>query len=338
MDARAHTIFRYGFAVTSVFLVAEIMGWSPAFLPALFSIVVLANIPICPTPKIALGFSLTLALSALLAMIVAYAMRASPGLLFLLCTLVIFHALYLIALGKSSLLPLMVMICISTIPVVALQSFEAAGNFAAAFARAGFIAIFAVWTSYLVFPKIMPPQPKPKPTPLDPVAARNMALLGTAIVAPLVLVYQLLGLTDIMTALVCTVIVVGQLDFHLGYKKAVQRVFANLVGGFASIVLLMLLALNPNLVTMSLLTLLVSLAFGWRISRGDDLAPVFATAFNGCVIVFGSSMMPDANALSVWWMRVFQMFLAGMFTIGMMVLLWPHESRPPLTDKPGART
>jgi DUF2955 family protein len=333
MDS-AHTqaVLRFAFGVTLAFMVAELMEWTPPFLSAVLTCVVLANIPMRPPLKVALGFSLVVGASAFLGLFLSFALRGVPHILFGVSTLIMFHALHALARGASPLGPLFILICTTAIPVVAMESLAAAQHFAVAFASGACFAIFMAWVSWLCFPKALPPREAPKAAPLPPALALRSALLGTAILAPLVLVYLMLGLYTALPVIIGTVMIVATMDFHLGRKQAVIRVLANFAGGVSSVVTLVLLGIHPTFATFTLLVLASALLFGWRISHGDPMAQILVVACNGYLIVFGTSLHSDAGTLSVWLTRVGYFFLAGLFTIGMMALIWP---RSPNVAQPG---
>ena len=158
------------------------------------------------------------------------------------------------------------------------------------------------------------------------------ALLGMAILAPLMLAYFLFGLTNAMPALVGSVMIVATLDFQLGQKQAILRVVANVCGGISSIIVLVLLAIHPSLAAFTLLVLASGLLFGMRISHGDAMAQLLVVACNGYLIVFGTSLHSDTGTFDVWLTRVMYFFLAGLFTVGMMVLIWPRQLPKDLPD------
>jgi hypothetical protein len=321
----SHTVLRFAFGVTLSFVVAEMMEWNPPYLAPVFTCVVLANIPVRPPIKVALGFSLVVGASAFLGVILAYAFRGAPHILFGICTLIIFRGIYALARGASKLGPLFIIICTAAIPVVALQSLVAAEAVAGVFAKGAMLAMFMAWVSWLVFPKALPPRAAAKVVPLTPEAALQSALLGTAILAPLVLVYQLFGLTGAVPVLVGTVMIVTTLDFRLGQKQAMLRVVANFCGGVSSVIALVLLGIHPSLAAFTLIVLASGLLFGMKISHGDYMAQMLTVACNGYLIVFGSTMHSDSGAFDVWLTRLTYFFLAGLFTIGMMALIWPRQ-------------
>jgi hypothetical protein len=329
MDS-AHTqaVLRFAFGVTLAFVVAELMEWTPPFLSPVLTCVVLANIPVRPPIKVALGFCLVIGASAFLGFLLSCAFRGMPHILFGLSVLIVFHALYALARGVPKLLPLFIVICTTAIPVVGTQSLAVAQHFAIAFAAGACFAIFMAWVSWLFFPKAQPPRAAPKAAPMQTALALRYALVGTAILAPLMLSYLMLGLYTALPVMIGTVMIVATLDFNLGRKQATLRVIANFAGGVSSLIVLVLLAIHPTLTTFALLVLASALLFGLRISHGDPLAQLLVVACNGYLIVFGTSLHSDAGTFSVWLTRVNYFFLAGLFTVGMMALLWPRTPGP----------
>jgi hypothetical protein len=325
--AHTHAVLRFAFGVTLAFVVAELMEWTPPFLAPVLTCLVMANIPLRPPLKVAFGFSLVIGASAFFGLLLSYAFRGAPHILFGLSTLIVFLALHALAKGASKLVPLFVIICTTAIPVLGMSSLVVAEHFAVAFASGACFAIFMAWVSWLLFPKAMPPRAAPKAVPLAPELAIRSALLGTAILAPLMLVYLMMGLYTALPVMVGTVMIVATLDFHLGRRQAALLVIANFAGGVASVVALVLLAIHPTFAAFMLVVLASALLFGLRISRGDPMAQLMTVACNGYLIVFGSALHSDAGTFSVWLTRLNYFFLAGVFTIGMMVLIWPRQPR-----------
>jgi hypothetical protein len=330
---RTHATLRFAFGVTLALVVCELMQWVPTFLGPVLTAVFLVNIPIRPPLKVAVGLIAIIAASALAAMVLSTALLPSPPILFGVAAVVVFRALYSIAEGRSPLPPLLLLICVTTIPVIALQSPAIAGSFAYALVRAMALAILVIWISYLLWPRVRPPRPPGPAASLPPDARLKSALLGTAIVTPLMLLYLMFGITDALPVLVATTMIVMNLDFQRGRMQALALVAGNIGGGVVALVFIVLLAMQPSLPTLTLLTALLGLAYGWRISAGDSLAPVVLVACNATLIVFTSSLLSDTGTLSVWLTRLTQFVVGGAFAIGMMILLWPASA--PIQSSPG---
>ena len=328
--ARTHAVLRFAFGVTFAFVAAELLQWVPTFLPAVLVGVVLVNVPVRPPLKVALGLILIVGASALIAVMLCAALRGAPAILFGFTALIVFYALLAIAKGSPMIGPLMMLICITTIPVVALESQYAAASFAYALFRAICFAVVVVWICHLIWPQVAPPRAAVKPPPLAPMIAFKFALLGTSILAPLMLVFLMFGFANALPVLVATAMIVGSLDFNKGRMQAVGLAAGNFAGGVVSLVLFLLLVIHPSVISLTLLVLLAALLFGWQITSPHPLAPIAVVACNATLIVFSSSLLTDNGTFSIWITRLTQFLLAGVFAIGMMVLLWPRslESTP----------
>lgn len=326
--ARAHATLRFAFGVTVAFVTSELMQWTPTFLGPALVAVVLANVPIRPPLKLAVGLIAIVAAAALIALILTTALYPTPPLLFAAAALVVFRTLYAIAEGRSRVAALFLLICVTILPVIALESPAAAGSFAYALVRATCFAILVVWTMHLIWPRVAPPRPAASPTPLPPDMKLRSALLGTAVLTPLMLVYLMFGIADALPVLVATAMIVMNLDFHRGRLQALALVAGNIGGGIVALVLFIFLAAQPSIISFTLLTILIALAYGWRISAGDPLAPVVVVACNATLIVFSSSLVSDQGTFDVWITRLLHFVIAGAFTIGMMTLFWPVKEQP----------
>jgi hypothetical protein len=326
--ARTHATLRFAFSVTVALVISELMQWVPTFLAPALAAVVLVNVPIRPPPKVAVGLIVIVAATALIALLLSTALLPTPLLLFGAAAVVVFRTLYVIAEGRPRVAPLFLLICVTTIPVIAVESPSTAGSFAYALVRATCLAILIVWIAHLIWPRVPPPRRAASPAPLPPDARLKSALLGTVVLTPLMLVYLLFGLTHALPVLVATSMIVMNLDFRLGRMQALALVLGNLGGGIVALALFVLIAVEPSLISLTLITALTGLAYGWRISARDPLAPVVLVACNATFIVFSSALASDTGTFDFWITRLTQFVIAGVFAIGMMSLLWPVKDQP----------
>jgi uncharacterized membrane protein YccC len=330
---RVHATLRFAFGVTVAFVACELLQWTPTFLAPALVAVLLVNVPVRPPLKLAVALIAIVAATALIALILSTALLPTPPILFGAAAVVVFRTLYAIAEGRPRVAPLFLLICVTTIPVVALESPLAAGSFAYALVRATCFAILVVWIAYLLWPRVRPPRPAVDPSPLPPDLRLKSALLGTAVLTPLMLLYLMFGLAHALPVLIATTMIVMNLDFRSGRMQALALVAGNLAGGIVALVVFILLSMQSSIVALTLLVALTTLAFGWRISAGDRMAPVLLVACNATLIVLSSSLMSDQGTFSVWITRLTQFVIAGAFAIGMMTLLWPNP-HPTNRDRP----
>ena len=188
---------------------------------------------------------------------------------------------------------MLLLICLATIPVVVMIAPAQAGALPMALIRGIALALVMIGLVYVPWPRMPVPAAKPAAsahaaTPL----AR--ALLSTAVVMPLMLVYLLFGLADVLPVLVATVMLVVNFDLQGGRKQAMGMVVGNFAGGLLGLLLHTVLLTTPSLPFLAWLLFLVLLGFGQRIAAGGPMAGVALIACNAHVdhLQFGDRVGP----------------------------------------------
>lgn len=320
-DARLHATLRFAVGITAAFVACEAMQWAPTFLAPVLAAVLLANLPMRPPLKLALVLVVAMAAAALFAFAIASLLRGTPVVLFGLIALCMFLA-FLAMLGGRPALPFMLLlICLATIPVVVMIAPAQAGAFPVALVRGITLALVVIALVHLPWPRL--PTPVPKPTPRASSATPlARALLSTAVVMPVMLVYLLFGLADVLPVLVATVMLVVNFDLQSGRAQALGMVLGNFAGGLLGLVLHGLLLTTPSLPFLAILLFLVLLGFGQRIVAGGAMGAVALVACNAMLIILSSAIASGPGSLSLWLARLSQFALAGAFAVGTMHLVW----------------
>ena len=337
VDARLHATLRFAVGVTAAFVVCELMQWAPTFLAPVLTAVLLANLPMRPPLKLALVLIASMAAAALFAYALASLLRGTPVVLFGLIALSMFLAFLAMLGGRPSLPFMLLLICLSTIPVVVMIAPAQAGAFPIALIRSIALALVMIWLVHLPWPRIPVPAPKPA-APASAATPLARALLSTAVVMPVMLVYLMFGLADVLPVLVATVMLVVNFDLQASRAQALGMILGNFAGGLLGLLLHGLLLTTPSLPFLALLLFVVLLGFGQRIVAGGAMGGVALIACNGMLIIFSSAIASGPGSLSLWLTRLFQFALAGAFAVGTMNLFWhrafPQSATPP---KPASR-
>lgn len=341
VDARLHATLRFAVGVTAAFVVCEVMQWAPTFLAPVLTAVLLANLPMRPPLKLALVLIVAMTVAALFSFALASLLRGTPTVLFGLIALCMFLSFLAILNGRPSLPFLLLLICLATIPVVVMIAPAQAGVFPVALIRS--IALALVMIGLVYVPWSRTPVPAPKPVAAESIATPlARALLSTAVVMPVMLVYLLFGLADVLPVLVATVMLVVNFDLQAGRAQALGMIIGNFAGGLLGLVLHALLLTTPSLPFLALLLFVVLLGFGQRIVAGGPMGGVALIACNGMLIIFSSAIASGPGSLSLWLARLFQFALAGAFAVGTMHLFWhrafPQRSAPPKSASPRSRS
>jgi len=322
--ARLHTLLRFGVGISASFVVGEAYGWTPSFLAAMFTAVLLANLPVSPPLKVGVLLMVVTGLSAGFAFLLASLLLGTPSILFGCVGIVVFAALYTMAKGKAALPMTLLLMCVSTVPVVAMAAPVYAGVLPTALTRGMVVAMLTVWLVHAIWPAILPPVPPPRPAAYASPA--KMALLGSAIIMPLILVYLLFGLTDAMPVLITTVLLVATFEVEQGATMGMTRVLGNLLGGFMGLAAYMLLSIAPSLVVLGLVVFLVSVITGPRVFQGGTTGATALMTCNSALVVLGLAMLDPDSSAGLWGTRLLLFSLAWLFAVGMMVLFLPRRT------------
>jgi hypothetical protein len=325
-DSHADTVLRFAVGTTASFVLCEVLRWPPSFLAPVLTAVLLANLPLRPPLNMGLALVLTMSFAALFAFALASLFHEMPIVLFGALALCMFLAFLALLSGRSRLPALLLLICLATIPVVVTIAPVAAGILPLALIRGMALALLVIWTVYLPWPRVAVPAPAPAAA-ADTFSPLTMALFSTAVVLPLMLVYLLFGLADVLPVLVATVMLVAKFDVRRSRLHALAMILGNFAGGLLGLLMHTLLLTTPTLPFLALLLFLVLLGFGQRIAAGGPTAAVALIACNAMLIIFGTAIASGPGSLLLWLIRLLQFTLAGAFAIGMMTLV-RHRTAP----------
>jgi hypothetical protein len=320
--AQWHATLRFATGVTAAFVVCEFMGWFPSFLAAMLTGALLANLPARPPLKMAIGLVLAIAFPAQLAFLLSVWFRGMPFLLFGLVGLCMLLAFHKMLGGGSPLPPLLMLICLATIPVITLTVPAYADLMPTALTRGMIVAMLIIPLVWLAWPERLPPNPAPPPSPLREASRLRLALMSTFVILPLMFVYLLFGLTQVLPVMIGTLLIVTNFDPARGGKHALRLIVANFGGGLCALLLHTALMTTPSLWFLGGLLFLATLAFGARISAGGPMTPVYVIACNAMLVIFGSALAEGPSSLWLWIKRLGEFVLAGAFAVGMMEIAW----------------
>lgn len=325
-DAPLQATLRFAVGVTLAFVASEAMRWSPSFLAPVFTAVLLTNLPIRPTLKMCVGLMVVITAASLFALAMSSLLRGVPTVMFGVIALCVFAAFLAILNGRPPFPALLLLICLATVPVVVMIAPVQAGMLPAALIRSMLVALVTIQVVYLPWPLTTAPKPPP------PAAPRNaspavLAAAGVAIVMPLMLVYLLFGLADVLPVMIATVMLVANFDAQRGRMHALGMIVGNSVGGLLGLLLHTVLVTTPSLPFLCVLMFAVLLGFGQRTSAGGPAAALAMLTCNAMLIILSTAISSDAGTLSLWLIRVLQFALAGAFAVGTMSLVWHRDLR-----------
>lgn len=321
--ARLHAVLRFGTGLTLAFVICEAMGWLPSFLAPLLLGALLTNLPSAPPLKAGLMLVAVMAAAALVAFMLPSLLLETPGVMVGAIGVVLFFGFALIAQGRAKLPALLLLICMAPIPVIVMVAPAQAGIMPLAMTRAMAIAVLLAWCMYALWPQVLPPAARPVPAPIASPAMT--ALMGTAVVLPLMFVYLLFGIADALPVLITTILLVTNFDPRQGARQGLAMMLGNLIGGLIGLLAYLLLSIAPSLITLALITFLFASAFAVRIGKGGPGAAVASITCNTTLIILSIALATGSGG---WLTRLLQFALACLFAIGMMSIVWGKKPQP----------
>jgi hypothetical protein len=323
--ARLHFVLRFSFGTTAAFIACEFMGWQPSVLAPLLTGVLLANLPVSPPLKVGLVLVIVMALSAWFSFFLTTFLNQTPHLLFGIIGLILFLIFAGLAQAKGQLPLTLLLICITVVPVMTLTLSEYAGIFPGLLVRSMALAIIFTWIAYAIWPLPSPKGPDPAASPSTSPAAT--ALVGTAIVLPLMLLYLLYGWTDAIPVLLTTALIVAKMEEERSAASGWAMLLGNFLGGFVAVAAFYLLQVAPSLATLMLITFVIGFGFALQIVKGGVRGGRALIAYNASMVIFGLALLKGPTNSGTWGARVVQFSIACTFAVGMMYLLLPRVKR-----------
>lgn len=324
---RNQALLRFAFTVTTTFVASEWAGWYPTFLPPILAATLLGSLPTALPFKGGLVLILVQCAGALAAFVLSSLLRETPTVLFGSIGLIVFLSFSVIAQGRAFLPLLLVLICFSTIPIVVLTTPDQAGALAIALARGMIIAVAVIWIAQTIWPKVATKEPAG--AALRAVEPVRLALAGSAIVLPLMLVYLMYGLTDALPVLITTIVLVVNFDPSRGATQGLAMVLANFLGGMVAVACHALVEVAPSLFTLCFATFGMALVFARRIEDGGPAGSLALITFNQSMIILSLGLLPGPSSPGIWSTRLLQFGIAYGFAVGMMYLLLPSRPATP---------
>jgi hypothetical protein len=316
-----HNHVRLAAAVTAAFVVCEVMQWAPSFLGAVFAVVLLANLPARPPLKLTAVLILVMLAASWSVYVMTSALAGTPAVLWGTVALFMFLAFHALVSGKQALPQIFLVICLTAIPVAELTAPTSGSGLATALSRGLAVGLLFVQLGWLLWPRTSPRAP-PMAGGDSVVPPLTRALISTAVVLPVMLLYLLFGWIDVMPVLIATVLIVLTFDPAASRAEAIGRIVANFAGGLLGFLLHAVLLTTPSVTFMALLLFLTLLVFARYIYAGGLSGKIAMVACNAMLIIFSSAISAGTGSLSLWLVRLFQFALAGAFAVGLMELLW----------------
>lgn len=315
-DETAYRAVRFALAATVATFMAYASGFELPFLVPVLASGFFAKPAPRPDLRTALGLIVVISGASMLGLVLARLLLPYPDIFLAIAFLVLFRIFYLKAGGGSPLVVVFLLIGVTVIPIVALDSLALGAAITKALA-AGSVMIMA---SVLLTYGLMPDQPhwqvrvaaQAAAAPVTTASERTRtAMLSTGVVFPVFAAFYLLGLTSSLLILVFIAMLSLVPSFTVGKAAGRAMILGNLIGGVGSLVFYNLLIVYPTFTFFLPLTFAAGLLYGRIVYSGRPSAPLFATGFNTVLLMVGMSVaFEGTEAMAKFYSRIFQIMMA----------------------------
>lgn len=310
-------VLRYALGASMAMAMAAVFAWPLAHVAPVFSLMFLANPGPPPSMRQGFGFVAMLAIALFAGLWVIKYLSDSSFVFFVGMGLVLYRLFYAQASGAPPALILLLLVALLVLPMVAVQSPDAAVLVAFCLVLSAAASLLATWLAHGLIPETRPPSrtSKQKSAPKPSRVRFNEALDRWVVVFPLVVLFQLFEWSGAMITLIFIAILAIQPGFEQDFKAGLGMILGNAMGGLAAIVGFHLLTVVPTLGYLLLISFFGGLWFGSRLLRGGSKAPLFGMAYSTMLLLLGSSTASEGDATSAAWTRVLQIMIAVVYVV-----------------------
>lgn len=331
-DRGRTTALRLAFGVTGCFAVVEALNWDATFLAPLLASSMLIKLQRAPTLVQGIGLVLLFVISTGIVMMITAAFIASPAVLILALSLLLYLSFYAHRLGAPPLATLLLQVSAVALPTVAVLSPDGANSFAATLIGAAIVALLAVWVSFAAFPNssLTAPgdQASPATTRDEPFNAARRAFRDTMVLFPLLTWYILDATQTAVVVLIIALTLLRTPDDDFARSDISNLVLGNLVGGAAAALVYQMVALGNSLIFFVLVCLASTLIFAARIVMARRTS-LYSTALATFILLLGIGMSPlPGGTGEAFFSRLIYVIAASIYTLAAMHVL-SNESRAP---------
>ena len=301
-----------GFALSAVFRLDFF------FLPSLLAVQMLALMRRPPSLAQGAGIFFLIALLAVITLVVSSAFTRQPLIYVTLIGLILFFGFLLDSAGKAMPATFVLMLG-ATIPLVVVQSTEAATILSTELIEATAIALLTVWAVFAAFPSTTSASRTSGAQPASPRAALTNLLL----LVPVLLLF----LFDSKLSLVVVIVIVNivrQRQRGMASRAALGLLFGNVLGGVVATIAYFFISIRSGPIFFLLIVLLVGLMLGGRGAVAGTKAPVYTVALASFIILLGLGVSPlPSETGSLFVERLINVLLAGVYAVSAIAFVSP---------------
>lgn len=305
-------ILRFTFGVTLASALGYIIAWPLAFLTVLLTGKILMTDRSGLTLKDSVGLLLIVSVSVFAGFLISVAFVSYPVVFLLAITLAMFHIFYMARKGAPAVMVIMLLVGVTIIPLLALQSQALAYEAVKMLVFATACAVLFALISYALIPG--GGNASDKAAPVSDKDAFSGAVKSVIVVLPLFIYIYVANVTSAILILIFVAILAQDTSLDKGLKSGIGILIGNLIGGVIGILLYNLLIMVPSPVFFVLLMALTWLIVGKQVFTPGMRGVLFGLAFPMVNVVLSGALgyFSDDASVTVY-QRMFQLLMVTVY-------------------------
>jgi hypothetical protein len=325
-------VLRLSLGITFGLGVAQIGNWQLSFLLPIFMSMLLSGPKI--NLKMGIGFVAMILIGTMLGMVLTVTVVHLPFVCLLVISTLMFHIFYAANKGLSPLLVVMLLMGVTAIPLVGLQSSAMAWMIVQGLFIGGTLAVvFAVVFFWLIPEVEVTDKAAAGATQIE--SPLRSAVVSVLVILPLVILFYTFSLTGGILVFVFAAILAQTPDLTAGIRGSAGLLIANALGGVFAIIVYSLLVAMPEYAFMLLLVFIVSLMFAQKIFSTSPYAALYSTAYTAVLLLVGNSIGDTSDsAAENFLIRILQIMMAATYIVSAFYILGRLFGQEAAPEKP----
>lgn len=314
-DPRVQTkILRYTVGVGLAVFLAAWINWPLAFVAPVFVAKFLIDKPELNKETI---YELTIAMVAtmVLGLLLSNGITQYPIPILILVGLMMLWGYYLFTDPKWNLFATILIIAVLMLPFMAISNPGISVFLATGLASSGVVAVVIFALVHLYLPESEVTFKGYQPSPLSKQQRWYAAFRAMIISFPVVCFFFIFQISEALLTMMFIALLSLMITGEKSIKLSAFLIISNSIGGLLAIGVFVVLSIVPNLLFYTLFISFVAIIMATQIYTKPEKAPIYATAFSTVLVLLGSTLMSSGDIDNNMFIRIFQLFLIGVYMI-----------------------
>lgn len=314
-DPRVQTkILRYTVGVGLAVFLAALIDWPLAFVAPVFVAKFLLDKPELNKETV-YELMIAMVMTIVLGLFLSNGITQYPIPMLIIIGLMMLWGYYLFTDPKWNLFATILIIAVLMLPFMAISDPGVSVFLAVGLSSSGIVAVLIFAFVHIYFPEPKSQFLGYQASPLSKNQRWYAAFRAMIISFPIVCFFFIFQISEALLTMMFIALLSLMITGEKSIKLSAFLIISNSIGGVLAIGVFFILSLMPNIIFYTLFISLVTIIMATLIYTKPDKAPIYATAFSTVLVLLGSTLMSSGDIDSNMFIRIFQLFLIGIYMI-----------------------